>query len=221
MTALRRRMIEDMRLRNPLALHPPHRHLQPTAGVGERPKRQLPLEGLRPRQSPTHHDIGRKRVPAPLPDARRSQRLHAHPPLRPLGQPRASEEPDHLPTTAAARAAARVRRCRSSNAILSDLRRRTADQRTASGATAARRDHPSSGQLLMSAASRNFASTPTARRADQSIRAPSGKNAALNLPIGVIRQRLSPPHHPRRSPQPLVHRSTSPRQLNDPPIQSP
>ena len=34
-------------------------------------QRHLPLEGLRPRQPPTHDDAGRRRVPAPLPAARR------------------------------------------------------------------------------------------------------------------------------------------------------
>jgi hypothetical protein len=61
----------------------------------------FPLQGLRSRQPAAHDDPRRRRVPPPLPPARRPTRIHAHPPLRPAGQPRPRLEPERLPATAA------------------------------------------------------------------------------------------------------------------------
>ena len=68
-------------------LHPSCRHLQPPFGRGLRQRCYLPLEGLCPRQSPTHDDDLAGGVPPPFPSACIAQRVPAHSLLRLAGQP--------------------------------------------------------------------------------------------------------------------------------------
>ncbi len=76
----------------PRPLHQSGRHREPTHPIDQQRQSQLQLEGLRPRQSKTHHDPELRGIYSAFPSPRSSLWIHAYPLLRLFRQPPPSGE---------------------------------------------------------------------------------------------------------------------------------